>query len=78
MSLFGIYSTKYQKLFQLAAITFATPLVTLDDSLPFPLRLAQVTRNISTDKIGESYRLIFMTILPIIAGLSFLAQPLSR
>ena len=74
VSLFGIYSTKYQKLFQLAAITFATPLVT--SMIPaLSSALAQGNKKYFHDKIGESYRLIFMTILPIIAGLSFLAQP---
>ena len=74
-ALFGIYATKYQKLFAIAAITFSTPLVT--SMIPsLSAALAQNNRKQFLHKIRESYRLIFLTVMPIIAGFTFLAQPI--
>ncbi len=73
-ALFGIYSTKYQKLFAIAAITFSTPLAT--SMIPaLSAALAQGNRKLFLHKVREGYRLIFLTVMPIIAGFSFLAQP---
>ena len=75
VALFGIYAIQYQKLFALAAITFAAPLVT--SMIPsLSAALAQGDWKYFHYKIDESYRLIFLTVLPIIAGLSFLSKPI--
>jgi len=73
--LFGIYSVQYQKLFALAAITFAAPLVT--SMIPaLSSSLAEGDKKYFQYKVNESYRLIFITVMPIIAGLSFLSKPI--
>jgi stage V sporulation protein B len=73
-SLFGIYSTKYQRLLTLATM-FIAPLVTA--MIP-ALSSAMANRNDKyfRYKIRESYKLIFIVIMPIISGITFLATPI--
>ena len=73
-SLFGIYSTKYQRLMTLPVL-FVTPLVTAI----MPSLSAAKSRGdyeYFNYMVNEGYRLNFMVVMPIIAGLSFLAKPI--
>ena len=73
-ALFGIYSTKYQRLLSLATM-FGPPLVTwMIPSLSSAL--ARGDRKYFRYKIRESYKLIFIITLPVVAGLTFLAKPI--
>lgn len=73
-ALFGIYSTKYQRLLTLPVI-FVSPLVTA----MIPALAAARARG---DKAGfhsqieESFKLNFLVVFPIVAGLTFLAKPI--
>ncbi len=71
-SLFGIYSTKYQRLLTLPVI-FVTPLVT---AMMPSLSAAKSRGDYEYFKYGvnEAYRLNFIIVMPIVAGLSFLAK----
>lgn len=72
-SLFGIYSTKYQRLLTLPVL-FATPLITA----MIPSLSAAISRqdhNTFVRKIREVFRLNFIVVLPLTAALSFLAKP---
>jgi len=72
-SLFGIYSTKYQRLLTLPVL-FATPLITA----MIPSLSAAVSRqdyDSVVHKIREGFRLNFIVVLPLTAALSVLAQP---
>lgn len=73
-SLFGIYSTKYQRLLTLPVI-FVTPLVT---AMMPSLSAAKSRGDYEYFKYGvnEAYRLNFIIVMPIVAGLSFLAKPI--
>ena len=73
-ALFGIYSTKYQRLMTLATM-FVAPLVTA--MIP-ALASALAKHNVRyfRYKIRESYKLIYIVVIPIVAGLTFLAQPI--
>ena len=73
-SLFGIYSTKYQRLLTLP-ILFATPLIT---AIIPALSAAHATNDYHafTRKIREAFRMNFIVVLPITAAISFLAQPM--
>ncbi|MPN00776.1 hypothetical protein SDC9_147974 [bioreactor metagenome] len=73
-ALFGIYSTKYQRLMTLATL-FAAPLVTS----MIPSLAAAKARSDSRQFmqiIQEVYRLNYIVDMPIIAGLTFLAKPI--
>lgn len=73
-SLFGIYSTKYQRLLTLP-ILFATPLITA----MVPSLSAAVSRgdiNSFTHKIREAFRLNFIVVLPLTAAICFLSKPI--
>lgn len=73
-ALFGIYTYKYQRVMTLATM-FVSPMVTA--MIPsLSSALARNDRRYFRYKILESYKLIFITIMPIIAGLMFLAQPI--
>ena len=73
-ALFGIYSTKYQRLMTLAML-FAAPLVT---SMMPSLAAAKARGDYRqfTHIVKEGYKLNFVVVMPIIAGLSFLAKPI--
>lgn len=73
-ALFGIYSTKYQRLLTLPVI-FVTPLVT---AMMPSLSAAKSRGDYEYFKYGvkEAYRLNFIVVMPIVAGLSFLARPI--
>lgn len=74
LSLFGIYSTKYQRLLTLPVL-FATPLITA----MIPSLSAAVSRrdfDSFTHKIREGFRLNFIVVLPLTAALSVLAHPI--
>ncbi|MPM11998.1 hypothetical protein SDC9_58349 [bioreactor metagenome] len=73
-SLFGIYSTKYQRLLTLAVL-FAAPLITA--MIP-SLSAAISVHNYSAflRKVREGFRLNFIVVMPLAAALSFLAQPI--
>ena len=73
-SLFGIYSTKYQRLLTLP-ILFATPLIT---AIIPALSAAYSTKDDPslTRKIREAFRMNFIVVLPITAAIAFLAQPM--
>jgi len=73
-SLFGIYSTKYQRLLTLPVL-FVTPLITAI----MPSLAAAKSRGDYEHfkfKVNECYRLNFIVVMPIVAGLSFLAKPI--
>lgn len=73
-SLFGIYSTKYQRLLTLATM-FIAPLVTA--MIPaLSGALANDNEKYFRYKIRESYKLIYIVIMPVIAGITFLATPI--
>jgi stage V sporulation protein B len=73
-SLFGIYSTKYQRLLTLATM-FIAPLVTA--MIPaLSSALANDNGKYYRYKIRESYKLIYIVIMPVIAGITFLATPI--
>jgi stage V sporulation protein B len=72
--LFGIYSTKYQRLMTLATM-FVAPLVTA--MIPaLATSLANNNHRYFRYKIRESYKLIYIVVMPVIAGLTFLAHPI--
>ena len=73
-ALFGIYSTKYQRLLTLTML-FAAPLVT---SLMPSLAAAKARGDyrLFNHIIKQGYKLNFIVVMPIIAGLSFLAKPI--
>ena len=72
--LWGIYSTNYQRLFTLA-IAFTTPLVTA--MIPSISSAFSVNnQKLFKQRIHESYKLIYLIMLPCIAGLTFLAKPM--
>lgn len=73
-SLFGIYSTKYQRLLTLP-ILFATPLITA----MIPSLSVAVSRGdfaSVTHKIREAFRLNFIVVLPLAAAICFLSKPI--
>jgi stage V sporulation protein B len=73
-ALFGIYSTKFQRLLTLPAI-FVTPLVTA----MLPALAAARSRGdhqYFADKIRESFRLNYIVVMPIVAGMTFLSKPI--
>jgi len=73
-SLWGIYATKYQRLMTLATM-FVAPLVTA--MIPsLASALANHNHRYFRYKIRESYKLIFIVVMPVVAGLSFLANPI--
>jgi stage V sporulation protein B len=73
-ALSGIYSTKYQRLMTLATM-FVAPLVTA--MIPtLASALANHNHRYFRYKIRESYKLIFIVVMPVVAGLSFLANPI--
>jgi len=68
-ALFGIYSTKFQRLLTIPAI-FVTPLVTA--MLPsLAAAKARGDHKYFSDKVRESFRLNFIIVLPIISSISF-------
>lgn len=73
-SLFGIYSTKYQRLLTLPCL-FSAPLVA---SLIPSLSAALSRRDFKyfRSKIREGYKLNYIVVMPIMAGITFLAQPI--
>ena len=73
-ALFGIYSTKYQRLMTLATL-FAAPLVT---SMIPSLAAAKARRDYKhfTHIIQNVYKLNYIVVMPSIAGLTFLAKPI--
>ncbi len=73
-ALFGIYTYKYQRVMTLATM-FVAPMVTA--MIPaLSSALARDDHKYFRYKILESYKLIFITIMPIVAGLMFLAKPI--
>ncbi|MBP1737422.1 MAG: polysaccharide biosynthesis protein [Oscillospiraceae bacterium] len=73
-ALFGIYSTKYQRLLTLPCL-FAAPLV----ASMIPSLSAALSRRDSKyfrHKIREGYQLNYIVVMPIAMGLTFLAQPI--
>lgn len=73
-SLFGIYSTKYQRLLTLAVL-FAAPLVTAT----IPSLSAAIARRDYRSylrQVREGFRLNFIVVLPLATALSFLSQPI--
>lgn len=73
-ALFGIYSTKFERLLTLPAV-FATPLITA----MLPVLAAARSRGdhkYFTDRVRESFRLNYIIVLPVVAGLTFLAKPI--
>ena len=73
-SLFGIYSTKYQRLLTLP-ILFATPLITA----MIPSLSAAISRgdyDSFAHKVREAFRLNFIVVLPLAAAISFLSKPI--
>ena len=73
-SMYGIYSYQYQRLFTLA-IAFTTPLVTA--------MIPAISSAFSVDnlklfkhRVHDNYKLIYIIMLPCIAGLTFLAKPI--
>ena len=73
-ALWGIYSTKYQRLMTLATM-FVAPLVTA--MIPaLASALAKHNHRYFRYKIRESYKLIYIVVMPVVAGLSFLAKPI--
>lgn len=73
-ALFGIYSTKYQRLMTLPVL-FVTPLVT---AMMPSLSAAKSRGDFGNfeHQINEGYRLNFIVVMPIVAGLTFLAKPI--
>ena len=73
-ALFGIYSTKYQRLLTLPAM-FAAPLVTA--MIP-PLAAALARRDYKSFRlqVREGYKINYLVVLPVVAGLMFLAKPI--
>ena len=73
-ALYGIYSTKYLRLMTLATM-FAAPLVTW--MIPsISAALVRGDRKYFRYKINESYKLVSIITMPVVAGLTFLAQPI--
>lgn len=73
-ALFGIYATKFQRLLTLPAL-FVTPLVTA----MLPALAAAKSRgdeNYFKSKVFESYRLNYIVVIPMVAGMTFLAKPI--
>jgi stage V sporulation protein B len=73
-ALFGIYSTKYQRLMTLP-VMFAAPLVT---AMVPALSAAMARRDFKAfrQQIREGYKINYLVVLPIVAGLTFLAKPI--
>ncbi len=73
-SLFGIYSTKYQRLLTLAVL-FAAPLVTA--TIPsLSAAIARKDYKSYLRQVREGFRLNFIVVLPLATALSFLSQPI--
>ena len=73
-SLFGIYSTKYQRLLTLPVL-FATPLIT--SMIPsLSAALSRGDSNSFLHKVREGFRLNFFVVFPLTAAISFLAKPI--
>ncbi|MCX7615340.1 MAG: polysaccharide biosynthesis protein [Clostridiales bacterium] len=74
LSLFGIYSFQFQRLFTLA-IAFSTALVTA--MIPsISEALALNNSSMLKNRINKSYKAIYLITIPSIFGISFLATPL--
>ncbi len=72
-ALFGIYSTKFQRLLTLPAL-FVTPLVTA--MLPsLAAARSRGDHKYFSDKVRECFRLNYLVVMPIVAGMTFLARP---
>ena len=73
-ALFGIYSTKYQRLMTLP-VMFAAPLVT---AMVPALSAARARRDFKAFRrqVREGYKINYLVVLPIVAGLTFLAKPI--
>ena len=73
-ALFGIYSTKYQRLMTLP-VMFAAPLVT---AMVPSLSAALARRDFKAFRrqVREGYKINYLVVMPIVAGLTVLAKPI--
>ncbi|ADU27064.1 putative polysaccharide biosynthesis protein [Ethanoligenens harbinense] len=72
-SLYGIYTTQYGRLFTVA-IGFTNPLVfTMVPAVAAALAVGN--RKLFRHRLAESYKLVYLLMIPIISGMMFLAKP---
>lgn len=71
--LFGVYSTQFNRLFTVA-IGFTNPLViTMVPAIA--AALAVENRKLFKHRLAESYKLVYLLMLPMVFGMMFLARP---
>lgn len=72
-SLYGIYTTQYGRLFTVA-IGFTNPLVfTMVPAVAAALAMGD--RKLFRHRLAESYKLVYLLMIPIVFGMMFLAKP---
>lgn len=73
-ALFGIYSTKYQRLLTLPVL-FVSPLVTAIIPSLAAARARKDTKQFRK-QVREGFKINYIVVMPIVAGLTFLAKPI--